>query len=209
MLMAAKMFCSTASQGPTVSFATGTALSSAMISAAASSSILMPRRDISRVRRTKTERTQARRPSQSRSPIPRSRSFVLIRGRIRPGGLKRSEQSLAYQEQISGLPRGLAVDLNGVSYDGCREDGDTSTMLDAKAQGYLWAMDSDGTFKSFYTGIEKLMGQAQRQVDAAGGRNIEWYFAEKPVADFMAEKLATTFPQIKVIWQPPMKANTP
>ena len=126
-----------------------------------------------------------------------------------PGWPKRSEQSLAYQEQISGLPRGTAVDLNGVSFDGCRQEGDTFTMLDAKGQGYLWAMQSDGSFRRFYTGIEKLMDQADRQVRAAGGRSIEWYFAEKQVADYMREALAETHPTIKVIWQPPLSDRTP
>jgi hypothetical protein len=125
-----------------------------------------------------------------------------------PGWMKRSERSLAYQEQISGLPRGLAVELNGVSYDGCREDGVIATMLDAKAQGYLWALKGDGTVRDFYTGFKKMIAQADRQVEASGGRLIEWYFAEKPVADFMAAALATFYPTIKVIWQPPLKGKT-
>lgn len=33
----------------------------------------------------------------------------------------RSERALAYQEQISGLDRGLEITLNGVRFDGCRE----------------------------------------------------------------------------------------
>lgn len=36
-----------------------------------------------------------------------------------PGGM--SEQAAAYQQQITGLPRGLAVTLNDVTFDGCRE----------------------------------------------------------------------------------------
>ncbi len=46
----------------------------------------------------------------------------------------RSERTLDYQQQISGLPPGLAVNLNGVSFDGCRESD--STMLEAKGLGY-------------------------------------------------------------------------
>ncbi|MGH7061737.1 MAG: hypothetical protein ACREFH_15220, partial [Stellaceae bacterium] len=42
----------------------------------------------------------------------------------------RSERSLAYQEQISGLPRGFEIVLNGVRFDGCRETN--GTMLEAK-----------------------------------------------------------------------------
>jgi hypothetical protein len=38
-----------------------------------------------------------------------------------------------YQEQISRLPRGFEVKLNGVRFDGCRE-GD-GTMPEAKGPG--------------------------------------------------------------------------
>jgi hypothetical protein len=45
----------------------------------------------------------------------------------------RSERSLAYQQQITGLPRGLEVKLNGVRFDGFREED--GTMLEAKGPG--------------------------------------------------------------------------
>src|SRR5579883_1944645 len=94
----------------------------------------------------------------------------------------RSEQALRYQEQITGLPRGLDVELNGVRYDGCRlSDGH---MLEAKGSNYEWAMVDDTTWQSWYTGTRKLMHQMEDQSRAAPNRIVEWHFAEERVAKF-------------------------
>lgn len=104
------------------------------------------------------------------------------------GWPSRSEESLAYQEQISGLPRGFAVELNDVSFDGCRErDG---TMLEAKGPGFEWAMTSSTSWEEWYRGTSKIMKQAHDQRDAAPNRRIEWHFAEKSVADYFRERFA-------------------
>jgi hypothetical protein len=101
----------------------------------------------------------------------------------RPGG--KSDRALAYQEQITGLPRGLAVELNGVVFDGCREsDG---TMLEAKGPGYAWAMTGPDRWMTNYTGLGDILNQAAKQSAAAGDRPIEWHFAEQPVADYFRE----------------------
>ncbi len=99
----------------------------------------------------------------------------------------RSERSLAYQEQITGLPRGLEVTLNGVRFDGCIEaDG---TMLEAKGPGFENKMDGPYDWQGWFTGDEKIemqMFNQQRAVSAAG-TVVEWHFAEEPVADFFRE----------------------
>jgi hypothetical protein len=93
----------------------------------------------------------------------------------------RSERSLAYQHQISGLPRGLEVKLNGVRFDGCREsDG---TMLEAKGPGYADKMEGARDWKDWFTGSEAIEEQMRAQSRAAAGRVVEWHFAEQPVAD--------------------------
>ena len=105
----------------------------------------------------------------------------------RPGG--KSDRAQAYQEQITGLPPGLAVALNGVVFDGCREsDG---TMLEAKGPGYAWAMTGPDAWMNNYTGVEGIMDQAGQQSTAAAGRAIEWHFAEGPVADYFREAFAS------------------
>jgi hypothetical protein len=94
----------------------------------------------------------------------------------------RSERALRYQEQITGLPRGLEVKLNGVRFDGCREaDG---TMLEAKGPGFATFMAAPGVWRRWFKKLRNMQDQMQRQSKAAVGRIVEWHFAEKPVADF-------------------------
>ena len=98
-----------------------------------------------------------------------------------------SERAIAYQEQISRLnnprrplPAGMAVSLENpltgknVAFDDCREsDG---TMIEAKGPGYAGLMESDWLAEKIWR--EKIRPQAESQIAAAGGRDIEWYFAE-------------------------------
>jgi restriction endonuclease fold toxin 5 of polymorphic toxin system len=94
----------------------------------------------------------------------------------------RSERSLAHEEQITGLPRGLEVKLNGVRFDGCRE-GD-GTMLEAKGPGFADKMTAPDDWPEWFTGDEAMAEQMRRQSGAAAGRMVEWHFAEQPVADY-------------------------
>jgi hypothetical protein len=97
----------------------------------------------------------------------------------------RSERALRYQEQITGLPRGLEVTLNGARFDGCREaDG---TMLEAKGPGFATFMATPGVWKEWFTKLDNMKEQMQRQSKAATSRIVEWHFAEKPVADFFRD----------------------
>jgi len=114
--------------------------------------------------------------------------------------LGRPERALAYQEQITNLPRGLAVELNGVSFDGCREsDG---TMLEAKS-GYQQFMDGQTDWLEWFTGLQPMKDQMQQQSIAAVGRVVEWHFSEKPVASYMREYVRNEkFSNIVVFWTP-------
>lgn len=111
----------------------------------------------------------------------------------------RKEWSLAYQEQITGLPRGLQVELNGVSFDGCREsDG---TMLEAKGPGYLDMLLKGSAMP--WEGVEKRLDQqADDQIEAADGRAIEWHFAEEGVANYVRALFSINHPEITVIYTP-------
>jgi hypothetical protein len=116
-----------------------------------------------------------------------------------PGG--KSVRAQAYQAQITGLPPGLAVALNGVVFDGCREsDG---TMLEAKGQGYAWALRGSDAWMDNYKGVDGIMDQAAKQSEAAAGRAIEWHFAEQPVADYFRRAFAKEgLSNITVIYTP-------
>jgi hypothetical protein len=96
------------------------------------------------------------------------------------------DRAIAYQAQITGLPPGMAVLLNGVMFDGCRTtDG---TMLEAKGPGLAQHLSSDGVWKPYVTkGKEKLDRQIRSQSVAAGDRMVEWHVAEPPLAAYIAK----------------------
>ncbi len=101
----------------------------------------------------------------------------------RPGGM--SDRAAAYQQQITGLPLGMAVDLNGVMFDGCRTtDG---TMLEAKGPGLQQHLDGDGEWEPYFvsSGKASLDKQLKDQSNAADGRQVEWHVAEPAVAAYI------------------------
>ncbi|MGH6793754.1 MAG: hypothetical protein ACREDH_00755, partial [Methylocella sp.] len=91
----------------------------------------------------------------------------------------------AYQAQISKLinPQrplepGLAVTLNGVLFDECNESN--GTMIEAKGQRFAYLLGYPRIADNL---AKEWVDQATRQVQASGGRPIEWYFAEEAAAD--------------------------
>ena len=113
----------------------------------------------------------------------------------------KSDRAIAYQSQITGLPPGMAVKLNGVTFDGCRtSDG---TMLEAKGPGYDWALTRDGDWKSWYEGKQDLWDQLQRQSEAAANRLIEWHVAEPRVAENLSAYVqAKGYSNVQVFYTP-------
>lgn len=102
----------------------------------------------------------------------------------------RSPRTVAYQQQISGLPKGYDMRLpaplgfrRAVRFDGCVAT--TGTMLEAKGPGYLRFMKKDEfVWKPWFQGLFRMIRQMDRQSRAAVGRDVEWHFAERPVAKF-------------------------
>jgi hypothetical protein len=100
----------------------------------------------------------------------------------------RSRRSLAYQSQITGLPPGLDVNLNGVRFDGC--DDATARMIEAKGLGMEWMLNwpKDKLYQSkFY---QRMIRQAGRQNNASAGRGDDYYFASKRMADFFSDEFS-------------------
>ncbi len=108
-----------------------------------------------------------------------------------------------YQQQITGLPPGLAVMLNGRRFDGCRTiDG---VMLEAKGEGFAWTF-KDGKLRYDHTGIRDMVDQMHKQSEAAAiaGKSVEWHVAEKVLADYLAEfAVRLPYGNVKVINTPP------
>ncbi len=95
----------------------------------------------------------------------------------------RSDPAVAHQSQITGLPPALAVEFNGVKYDGCREsDGH---LLEAKGQGFAKHMSGPDEWEPYFRGRDKQEKQIEDQSRAAGDRIVEWHVAEKPFADYL------------------------
>ena len=123
------------------------------------------------------------------------------------------EKDIEYQHYVSTLvnpdaplPRGLAVKLynpvtgKDVYFDDCRLTD--ATMIDAKGTGYLDMLNKESKYP--WAGVEEgMLDQAERQLQAARTRAIEWHFAEKEVADRVRKLFSDNDVNITVIYTPP------
>jgi hypothetical protein len=132
-----------------------------------------------------------------------------------PGDDKKGprEKDIAYQGYVSSLVNpqsplspGLGVQLwNPVSgkevyFDECRQsDG---VMIEAKGTGYLEMLLKPSYYP--WMGAENdMIDQARRQLEAAQGRPVEWYFAEDIVAEYMRDVFRRKNMPIIVKFAPP------
>jgi len=112
---------------------------------------------------------------------------------------------------VTGLPPGLAVKLDGVSYDGCNpSDG---TMTDAKAnyeqfldQNSDWiTIGKDGEDKRLFRVVGELQDRLKRQAAtaAANGRRVEWFVMQEPVSNAIREWVKELeLNNVSVIYEP-------
>lgn len=124
-------------------------------------------------------------------------------GEDKPGWQEHSSRSLAYQSMVTGLPPGVAVNLNGVSFDGCRQsDG---VMLEAKGPGIAEFIDESGNWKPYFNGLRDLQDRIANQSHAAraSNRSVEWHVAEEPVADYIRKYARENgFTNVQVFYHP-------
>ncbi len=130
-------------------------------------------------------------PKLCPDPGPDKRYLLDENGNLDESKVDRAAKYQAYISSIVNpqdpLPIGLAVNLPNplggapISFDECRQtDG---TMIEAKGPGYLDKLLSP---YGLWPNIEdEMVWQARRQYMAAGGRAVEWYFAEDVVAEYM------------------------
>jgi hypothetical protein len=123
----------------------------------------------------------------------------------------KSPGAIAYQmyvgQQVNGqpLPPGIGIkmmrpDGRPVYFDDCQEA--TGTLIEAKGLGYSDALNSGKLFP--WLGMYlRMMSQAKRQLEAADGRPITWYFAEEDVADRMRAAFAEKRLPISVVYLRP------
>jgi len=111
----------------------------------------------------------------------------------------RSDRTIAYQQQITGLPPGLEIVFNGERYDGCWEsNGD---LVEAKGEGYANMMAGPDQWKNWFRGLNDLMQQMKQHSDYAADRVVEYYFAEESVASYF-QFYSMQFRNIRVFYVP-------
>lgn len=85
-----------------------------------------------------------------------------------------SANSIAYQEYVSGLPYGLAIQVGGVNFDGC--DPKTGNLLEAKANiGFMF--DANDFLYDWVNPANNPRFQMAEQAKMArlAGRLVVWH----------------------------------
>ncbi|GMU02681.1 hypothetical protein KH5H1_68010 [Corallococcus caeni] len=118
-----------------------------------------------------------------------------------------SDRAREYQAQVTGAPKGSAYRIKQgdeeVDFDGF--DPKEDLLLEAKGEGYAKFIQDNMTLKEFYRGFNKVLAQAQRQLDAAGGRRIRWIVAEERFAMFLRRAFEANNYPIEVVSVPPIR----
>jgi RHS repeat-associated protein len=94
-------------------------------------------------------------------------------------GENMSARATVYQSRVSGLMPGVGYVVGGVKFDGYIG----GVLVEAKGPGFAQWVQPNGLFKPYFSGAGEFMAQAQRQLAVAGGRPIEWHFAEEAAAN--------------------------
>ncbi|RYZ38535.1 MAG: hypothetical protein EOO71_23525, partial [Myxococcaceae bacterium] len=119
-----------------------------------------------------------------------------------------SERARAYQEQVTGAPKGSAYRVQQgdakADFDGF--DPKEDVLLEAKGPGYEAFIENDMTMKEFFRGFKGMLEQARRQIDLSEGRRIRWIVAEKRFADFLRKAFREfELENIEVVHVPPAR----
>ncbi|MFJ6612024.1 Tox-REase-5 domain-containing protein [Streptomyces sp. NPDC091289] len=118
----------------------------------------------------------------------------------------KNESWLRYQEQVTGTNRGQEYVVPhpregkpAVEYDGW--DSSRQTFLEAKNGygSYLSKTDSGTLTKS---GKDKFVTEARAQVEASGGRTVEWHFSDPDVAKAARKAFRDEGLPVKVVHSP-------
>jgi hypothetical protein len=123
-----------------------------------------------------------------RYPVPRSPSnFAIGASDGGPGTwssiARPDSDAYRYQERITGAPRGVEYNVNGVNFDGY--DAQRDVLLDAKH----WTQECPLGDKCRYEPLKQalsnqLIDEAHRQIDAvrSAGTSIEWRVVDEEMA---------------------------
>lgn len=86
-----------------------------------------------------------------------------------------SAQAAQYQSFITRRAANQSYFLNGVKFDGVV----SNTLVDAKSAGYASFVNKNGIFYDWFKGAQGFVDQARRQIQAANGEKIQFFFKMK------------------------------
>ncbi|MFJ6439089.1 Tox-REase-5 domain-containing protein [Streptomyces sp. NPDC091649] len=119
---------------------------------------------------------------------------------------ERNEPWLRYQEQVTGTRRGQEYVVPhpregrpAVEYDGW--DSSRQTFLEAK-NGYGSYLSKTGNGTLTPSGKDKFVTEARAQVEASGGRTVEWHFSDPAVAKAARKAFRDEGLPVKVVHSP-------
>ncbi|MGW6286968.1 Tox-REase-5 domain-containing protein [Streptomyces sp. NPDC055107] len=118
----------------------------------------------------------------------------------------KNESWLRYQEQVTGTNRGQEYVVPhpregkpAVEYDGW--DSSRQTFLEAKnGYGSYLSKSDSGTLTP--SGKDKFVTEARAQVEASGGRSVEWHFSDPEVAKASRKAFRDEGLPVKVVHSP-------
>ncbi|WP_375755588.1 restriction endonuclease fold toxin 5 domain-containing protein [Corallococcus exercitus] len=118
-----------------------------------------------------------------------------------------SDRARDYQAQVTGAPKGSAYRIKQgdeeVDFDGY--DSVEDLLLEAKGPGYAKFIKDDMKMEEFFRGFDKVLAQAERQFNVAGGRRIRWIVAEERFAAFLRKAFESNRLPIDVVSIPPIR----
>ncbi|MBZ4418435.1 restriction endonuclease fold toxin 5 domain-containing protein [Myxococcus sp. RHST-1-4] len=102
------------------------------------------------------------------------------------------EAARAYQERVTGTPRGYAYRVKGRGEEADFDGFDPKEDVLLEAKGYNLAKFFNDSFdpKGFFKGANKFLEQAQRQQRVAHDRRVRWVVAEQKLADALRKLFA-------------------
>lgn len=135
-------------------------------------------------------------------------------GPDQPG--RKDTGAIAYQmyvqRQVNGTPLGVGLAIQMIRpngeptyFDDCDRTVEKGALIDAKGFGYLRLLQQGDDRYPWLGALQKLLDQSDRQIAAAQGRPIRWYFAEPQVGAAVRRVFERLQIPITIIDLPPPK----
>jgi len=106
---------------------------------------------------------------------------ALVTNAVKGSWIKTSESmsvaAAEYQTSVTGQAANNSYLVNGVKFDGILN----GVLVDAKSGMGNFVNKTTGEFQGWFKGARSLVDQAKRQIGAAEGTKIQWFFENKKV----------------------------